>query len=91
LRYIEFQKQKGGSIGEKYDQIKTSSWARIITAPWQVSILLRIKSSFFGMLQWNRNHQFQLPLTKRCLYELLFAISLTVRAGLLVHWQHFWV
>jgi vacuolar protein sorting-associated protein 35 len=24
LRYIEFQKQKGGSIGEKYDQIKTS-------------------------------------------------------------------
>ncbi|KAG2545157.1 hypothetical protein PVAP13_9KG412647 [Panicum virgatum] len=25
LRYIEFQKQKGGSIGEKYEQIKTSS------------------------------------------------------------------
>nr|CAB3497830.1 unnamed protein product [Digitaria exilis] len=25
LRYIEFQKQKGGSIGERYEQIKTSS------------------------------------------------------------------
>nr|ACN26650.1 unknown [Zea mays] len=25
LRYIEFQKQKGGTIGEKYEQIKTSS------------------------------------------------------------------
>jgi len=25
LRYIEFQKQKGGNIGEKYEQIKTSS------------------------------------------------------------------
>lgn len=24
LRYIEFQKQKGGSIGEKYEQIKTA-------------------------------------------------------------------
>jgi vacuolar protein sorting-associated protein 35 len=24
LRYIEFQKQKGGSIGEKYEQIKTT-------------------------------------------------------------------
>jgi vacuolar protein sorting-associated protein 35 len=24
LRYIEFQKQKGGSIGEKYEQIKAA-------------------------------------------------------------------
>ncbi len=53
LRYIQFQKQKGGAVGEKYEAIKV--WLAGRSDAWEVSIISEQQTRFNWCVVQNWN------------------------------------